>query len=254
MIAAIVASMVAKRLYPYSIYTEPLERRGVELSWRMEEAALAGLRVEDLVRDDGETLLPTATYAEVVDRFLGTQRHRLFVVDASRRLLGYVSLYDIRHALRSTEALAVALASDLMAPVATTVASSDRLHRVAEEFARSDFERLPVLGEDGTFRGVVAKRDLLAVYAQEVLGRPAMLTTFAASDQPGARGSALELPPDFALRSMAVTDELAGRTLAECALPQRHAVRVIEIKRPGLAGTEWIHSKSLPLLASRARP
>ena len=50
----------------------------------------------------------------------------------------------------------------------------------------------------------------------------------------------VELPPDFALRSIAVTEELAGRTLAECALPQRFAVRVIEIKRPGPAGPEWI--------------
>ena len=240
MIAAIVSSMVAKRLYPYSIYTEPLERRGVELSWRMEEAALAGLRVEDLVRDDAETLLPTATYAEVVERFLGTKRHRLFVVDAERNLLGFVSLHDIKHALRATESLSLQAASDLMAPVITTIGIADRLHRVAEDFARSDFERLPVLGADGKFRGVVAKRDLLAVYAQEVLGRPAVLSTFVASDQNGSRGTAVELPPDFALRSIAATEELAGRTLAECSLPQRYAVRVIEIKRPGPAGPEWI--------------
>ena len=240
MIAAIVSSMVAKRLYPYSIYTEPLERRGVELSWRMEEAALAGLRVQDLVREDAETLLPGATYAEVVERFLGTKRHRLFVVDAAKQLLGFVSLHDIKHALRETESLSVVLAHDLMAPVTTTLGISDRLHRAAEDFARSDFERLPVLAEDGTFRGVVTKRDLLAVYAQEVLGRPAVLSTFVASDQPGQAGTAVELPPDFSLRSVAVTEELAGRTLAECALPQRFAVRVIEIKRPGPAGPEWI--------------
>jgi CIC family chloride channel protein len=249
MIASIVASMAAKRLYPYSIYTEPLERRGVELSWRMEEAALAGLRVEDLVRPDTETLLPNATYAEVVDRFLGTQRHRLFVVDAARQLLGYVSLHDIKHALRETESLAVVLAHDLMAPVTTTVAISDRLHRAAEDFARSDFERLPVLAEDGTFAGVLAKRDLLAVYAQEVLGRPAVLSTFAASDQPGARGHAVELPPDFSLRSITVGDELAGRTLAECALPQRFAVRVVEIKRPAPGGLEWIVPDAMTELA-----
>jgi CIC family chloride channel protein len=240
MIASIVSSMVAKRLYPYSIYTEPLERRGVELSWRMEEAALAGLRVADLVRDDRETLLPSATYAEVVERFLGTKRHRLFVVDGAKRLVGFVSLHDIKHSLRETESLSVVLAHDLMAPVTTTLGIADRLHRAAEDFARSDFERLPVLAEDGTFRGVVTKRDLLAVYAQEVLGRPAVLSTFVASDQPGSAGTAVELPPDFSLRSIAVTEELAGRTLAECSLPQRYAVRVIEIKRPGAAGPEWI--------------
>ena len=107
-------------------------------------------------------------------------------------------------------------------------------------FARSDFERLPVVGDDGTFRGVLAKRDLLAVYAQEVLGRPAVLSTFVASDQPGSKGSAVELPPDFALRSLGVPEALVGRTLAECALPPKLGVRVIEIKRPGRSAPEWI--------------
>jgi chloride channel protein, CIC family len=59
MVAAIVSSVVAKWLYPYSIYTEPLQRRGVELSYRMEEAALAGLGVGDLAREDLETLRPS---------------------------------------------------------------------------------------------------------------------------------------------------------------------------------------------------
>ncbi|MEO8276626.1 MAG: chloride channel protein [Thermoanaerobaculia bacterium] len=249
MIASIVSSMTAKRLYPYSIYTEPLQRRGVELSWRMEEAALAGLRVEAMLRDDLETLLPNASYAEVVDKFLGTKRQRLFVVDSAKKLLGFISLHDIKHALRETESLSVVLAHDLMSPVTTTLEISDRLHRAAEDFARSDFERLPVLAADGTFAGVLAKRDLLAVYAQEVLGRPAVLSTFAASDQPGARGNAVELPPDFSLRSIPVTAELDGRTLAECAMPQRYAVRVIEIHRPAPGGPEWIVPDAATILA-----
>jgi CIC family chloride channel protein len=234
MIAAIVSSMVAKRLYPYSIYIEPLERRGVELSWRMEEAALAGLRVADLVRDDPETLLPTATYAEVVERFLGAKRHRLFVVDAGKTLLGFVSLHDFKHALRETESLSVKTASDLMAPVTTTLGVADRLHRVAEDFARSDFERLPVLEEDGRFRGQARP----ARPRPEVLGRPAVLSFVAA--RPAGFARPRWAAAGFRAALDCATEELAGRTLAECSLPQRYAVRVIEIKRPGPAGLEWI--------------
>jgi uncharacterized protein with PhoU and TrkA domain len=67
-----------------------------------------------------------------------------------------------------------------------------------------------------------------------------VLSTFVASDQPGSKGSAVELPPDFALRSVAVPEALAGRTLVECALPARLGVRVIEVKRPAPDGWEWI--------------
>jgi CIC family chloride channel protein len=227
MAASIVSSWTAKHWYPFSIYTEPLQRRGVELSFRMEEAALAGLAVRDLAREDRETLAPDTPYTEIVERFFGTRRQRLFVVDAERRLVGFVSLHDIKHALKDAEHLSVVNAHDLMEPVPTTLRASERLHRAAESLARSDFERLPVLDDAGLFVGVLSKRDLLAVYAQEVLGRPAVLSTYVASDQPGSRGQAVELPPDFALRAVPVPQELAGRTLAECALPNRLGVGVV---------------------------
>src|SRR5690606_18016775 len=164
MIASITSSWIARRLYPYSVYTEPLQRRGVELAFRMEEAALAGLRVDALARPDPETLRPDTPYAEVVEKFLATRRQRLFVVDAERRLCGAVSLHDIKHALRVEEHLRTVNAHDLMVPVTTTLAGEERLHRAAETLARSDFERLPVLDAGGRFLGVLAKRDLLAVY------------------------------------------------------------------------------------------
>ena len=121
-----------------------------------------------------------------------------------------------------------------------TLAASERLHRAVETLARSDFERLPVLDDDGRFVGVLSKRDLLAVYAQEVLGRPAVLSTFVTSDQPGQKGQAVELPPDYAMRSFDAPEALVGRTLAECDLPRRLGVRVLEIKRPRRDGAEWI--------------
>jgi CIC family chloride channel protein len=240
MVASIVSTYVAKGIYPYSIYTEPLARRGVELAWRMEEAALAGLEVRDLAREDADTLRPEDPYPKLVERFLATRRQRLFVVDRDRRLVGSVSLHDIKHALREADDLAHVLAADLLVPVPATLKPADRLHRAAEILARSDFERLPVVDEAGRLAGVLAKRDLLAVYAQEVLGRPAVLSTFVASDQPGEKGQAVELPPDFALRSFPTPEPLAGKTLAECDLPRRLGVRVIEIKRPGRDGAEWI--------------
>ncbi|MCB1009372.1 MAG: chloride channel protein [Acidobacteria bacterium] len=249
MIASIVSSLVARRLYPYSIYTEPLQRRGVQLAWRMEQAALAGLRVDDLARDDLETLAPGDAYARVVDRFLATRRQRLYVVDQGK-LLGSVSLHDLKHVLREPDAVGVAVAYDLMAPVPVVLRGEERLDRAAELFARSDFERLPVVDDEQRFRGVLAKRDLLAVYAQEVLGRPAMLTTFATSDQGKGAPGPVELPPDFALRSLAVPAALVGQTLAEARLTQRLGVRVIEIKRPALDGWEWVAPEAGSLLAA----
>jgi chloride channel protein, CIC family len=240
MLAAIVASLLAKRLRRYSIYTEPLRSRGIELPWRMEEAVLAGLKAEDLARPDPEVLHPSDDYRKVVERFLAGRRQRLFVVGDDRRLLGAISFHDIKHVLEHPEGLTAVVAHDLMVPVGPVVLKGERLHRATQLFARSDYERLPVVDGDNRLLGVLAKRDLMAVYAQEVLGRPALLATFVSSRDSGTSRQYVELPPDFALRMVPVPRELVGRSLAEARLPQTLGARVIEIKRQGRLGEEQV--------------
>jgi CIC family chloride channel protein len=231
MIAAILSSLAASALYPYSIYTESLRRRGVDVTWRMEEAVLAALKAEDLARPDPEVLHPGDDYKKVVERFLEARRQRLFVVSSDLLLLGAISIHDIKHALDNPETLTAVLAHDLMSPVTQVIRPDERLHRATEAFAVSDYERLPVVDREGRLVGVLAKRDLLAVYAQEVLGRPALLATFVSSRDSQPSRDYVELPPDFSLRMVPVPPELVGQTLAEARLPQTVGARVIEIKR-----------------------
>lgn len=231
MVASIISSVISRKLYPYSIYTETLQRAGVDLNMRLEEAVLAGVTVRDLMRQDPETLRPADHYRTVVDRFFSAHRHRLFVVGDDRAFQGEVSLHDIKHVLEDPAQLTAVLAHDLTTPSAHCLRPEERLDRAAEVFAHSDYERLPVLDGEDRFLGVLAKRDLLAVYAQEVLGRQAMLATFVSDAGDEETRDFVELPPDFALRMVPVGASLVGRTLAEAQLPGRYGVRVIEIKR-----------------------
>lgn len=251
MVAAITASLTSRRLYRHSIYTQSLERRGIDLSSRMGEAVLAGLEVEDLVREDLETLAPDTRFPSIVDRFLATHRQRLYVVDTEGMLLGAVSLHDIKGSLERAEMLMPVVAHDLMVPVPTVIRKGQRLDEAVQAFSTSEFERLPVV-DAGRFLGVLAKRDLLAVYAQEVLGRPALLATFVPRDGGGASRDYVELPPDFAVRLVPVPPPLVGRTLADAALPQSSGVRVLEIKRDdGRGGEERVIPTADTVLRNR---
>lgn len=240
MVASITASLLARRIRRYSIYTEPLKNRGIELPWRMEEAVLAGLKAEALARPDPHTLRPGDNYQTVVDKFFTTHRQRLFVVGTDGKLLGAVSLHDIKNTLDHPEMLTAVVAHDLMVSVDRKIDKNERLHRATEYFATSDFERLPVVEEGDRFVGVLAKRDLLAVYAQEVLGRPALLATFVSSQASQPSRQYVEIPPDFALRLVPVPPDLTGKTLAEARLPQTLSARVIEIRRQGRSGEELV--------------
>lgn len=240
MIASIISSLLARRLRTTSLYTEPLRQLGINLPWRMEEAVLAGLKAGDLMRADPNVLRPADRYGDVVEKFLATHRQRLFVVTPEGRLLGAISLHDIKHALEDPAILTAVVADDLMRPVDRVVLRDERLHRAAELFARSDFERLPVVDAEGRFLGVLAKRDLLAVYAQEVLGRPALLATFVSSQDSAGSRQYVEIPPDFSLRQVRLPVELEGKSLADARLPQTYGARVLEIRRQGRFGEEVI--------------
>jgi chloride channel protein, CIC family len=236
MLASILSSLLARTLHPYSIYTESLRGKGIDL--RMEEAVLAGLKAQNLMRPDPQTLRPGEPYAEVVRKFLATPRQRLFVVGPDGKLAGSVSIHDIKYALENPETLTAVVALDLMTPVTRVIHPDERLHLATEIFAQSDYERLPVVDAGGKFLGILAKRDLLAVYAQEVVGRPALLTTFVSSQDAQANRQYVEIPPDFALRLVPVPPHLVGRTLAEARLPQTLGARVMEIRRRGPDGEQ----------------
>lgn len=238
MVASITASLTSRRIYRHSIYTQSLERRGVDLSSRMGEAVLAGLEVEDLVREDTDTLAPDTRFPEIVDRFLSAHRQRLYVVGEEGTLEGAINLHDIKGSLERDDTRMPIVAHDLMVPIPTVIRKGQRLDEAVEAFSTSEFERLPVVDEDDRFLGVLAKRDLLAVYAQEVLGRPALLATFVPREGGGTGRDYVELPPDFAVRLVPVPEELVGRTLAEAHLPQTSGVRILEIKREDALGNE----------------
>ncbi|HEX6200099.1 MAG TPA: chloride channel protein [Thermoanaerobaculia bacterium] len=240
MVACITSSVVSRKLYPYSIYTEALQRKGVDLNLRLEEAVLAGVQVRDLLREDAETLHPGTPYREVVDRFFGAQRQRLFVVGEDGKLLGEISLHDIKHVLEEPGQLTAVVAHDLMRPATPVIHLEDRLDRAAEVFSHSDYERLPVVDGEGVLHGVLSKRDLLSVYAQEVLGRPALLATFVSGRDEEMTRDYVELPPDFSMRLVEVPPGLVGKSLGEARLPQSRGVRVIEIKRGPLRDEERV--------------
>ncbi|MFN7140474.1 MAG: ClcB-like voltage-gated chloride channel protein, partial [Limisphaerales bacterium] len=97
MLASVVSTLVARRMHPESIYTEPLRSKGLATE---REEARAGFATEqtigDIMRAPVAPLKETATLREIGDRFLTSPNNFLPVVDANKQLVGIVALQDLK--------------------------------------------------------------------------------------------------------------------------------------------------------------
>jgi CIC family chloride channel protein len=231
MCATMAATFVARRIYAHSIYTEALARRGIVLPSRLEELVMEQLSAATVMRRGGETASSRMPLKAIVERFLSSRQKHLHVVDDGV-FVGAVALHDVKHVIRDGSLEGV-IAADLVDRDHPVVFAEDRLSRVLGVFAELDVDRLPVVaGEPPRYLGQVTKQDLLRIYAQEVLRRPARLARIVREDDAGARRTDfVELPPGYEVRELAVPTAMAGLSLASAELPKRFGVWLIALKR-----------------------
>ena len=234
MVACMASSLIAKRLNKHSIYTEALARRGIELPSRLEEIVLETIQVREALHEDREFVRPAEPLQGLLERLRRARRTHLFVVDDKARYRGAVALYDLAPAFAEPGSFESVVAADLLDPGYRAIIEDEKLSAALPVFARVDGEWLPVVSREGTYRGILGKQDVLALYAQEVLGHPAMLARISTS----SGSSYVPLPHGFELRELGVKGPLAGRSLLALELPQRHGIWVLAVIRVDESGRE----------------
>jgi CIC family chloride channel protein len=171
LVGSAVASVVAQRLSPVSVYTEALARKaGVEGA---PSARLDVLHVADLLRAEQVTVAEDLAAPELLEVFVRSRRNHLYVVGRGGEFHGAVNLHDVNEALGEASDPHQMLARDLLQRRFETTTPAESLSRVLERFAAQDSERLPVLAADGSRRllGTISKRDVLAAYARDLIDR-----------------------------------------------------------------------------------
>jgi CBS domain-containing protein len=214
-----------------------LVRRGIRLRGGREETVMTTFRVRDVMTTNPPTVRQGTPLSAVVSHFLEAPITALYVVDAQQRLVGVVSLHDIKDLLSERSVDDLVLAHDLMVrPV--SVACDDRLAECMARFTEAGNEALPVVADESWRRlvGRISRRDLVDLYDREVLRRE-LLGTVAASDPEQLRATAL--PAGHRLRSVPVPGAWVGETLRHIDLRRATGVTVISIQRvaDGMAAT-----------------
>lgn len=119
----------------------------------------------DIARTDVLMAAPDTTVAQATDA-MRTHGHEFVVVLDEQYPLGVLSAVDVGLAVGTMDDLAEQPVGDLVsAPV--TIRERASREGVLSRFHETGVERLVVVDDGDEFVGVVSRRDLLAVYADE---------------------------------------------------------------------------------------
>jgi CIC family chloride channel protein len=158
---------VARRLYPESIYTQWLARRGVHLSHGADAALLARLAVADCYNRRAPLLREAAPLAEMLAALRQGRQTDLPVVDGDRRLLGVVTVFDLRELLSQEASLAqLIVAGDVLREAGDVLTPDDSLLTALRRFGARDAAALPVVDALHSRRvlGVLTRADVFTTY------------------------------------------------------------------------------------------
>jgi len=171
MLACVVSILVANRLHPASIYTEPLRLKGVLLSHDTTHTGAATERtVGDLMRAPVPPVRETATLGEIADRFLTSPNNFLPVVDGKGQLVGIVALHDLKEYLGAGDELRAVIAYDIMRPPPACVTPNQRLLDVLPVALASEQLNIPVVNtlKENRLVGALARAEVLGLFSEAI--------------------------------------------------------------------------------------
>ena len=113
----------------------------------------------------------TAVLPEISDIFLKSPRNYLPVLSNDKRLVGIISLQDVKAHLNAGEELRAVIALDLMRPVETMLTPNARLMDALPTIMGSEMEMIPVVNSEREMRlvGSVSRSKTLGLLS-EALG------------------------------------------------------------------------------------
>lgn len=169
MLACVVSVLMAGGLHDASVYTEPLRERGLHGMAESERTGAALERtVGDLMRPPVPPVREVTPLREVGDRFLTGSFNFLPVVDEEDRLVGLISIHDLKEYLRSPDGLDGVIAFDVMRPPMVRLTPAQRLLDVLPTLVGSEQRNVPVVTslEDNRLIGSLARSEVLSLFSE----------------------------------------------------------------------------------------
>ena len=154
---------------PHSIYSMRLAQKGELVTHHKDKSVLTLMNLESVVETDFEQVHPENDLGEMVKVISKAKRNMFPVVDAQGMLLGIVILDDIRNIMFRQELYHRFTVGRFMVLPPARVNIEDSMEEVMRKFDETKAWNLPVVDEDGKYKGFLSKSRVLNTYRQTLV-------------------------------------------------------------------------------------
>jgi len=170
MLACVVAAGTARLLFPDSIYTLSLRRRGLRIGGPSDFNMLRRLSVEMVPLEPAVVVHRADPFQKILDLSTTNGTGDFIVANSDGAYAGMIVADDITFALLERDAIPLLTCGDLVRTDLPVVKTSDDLATALETFARHDVGQLPVAvaSSPNHVVGVLTRAALMRRYQQEL--------------------------------------------------------------------------------------
>ncbi len=171
MVTVVFSALVARRLFPHSIYTVKLIRRGIDIKGGKDINVLKAHKVSEVMDSDFRTITASTSLARIFDILEHSNESYYIVQDNAGNIKGVLSFQDIRSILSQHSLDYLVIAQDLVKEDTVVLDSDDDLDKAFNLFGLRDLKLIPVVdGRDQTrVIGVIRREALIDYYNKRLL-------------------------------------------------------------------------------------
>ena len=169
MMVSVSAYLTIMIFEPHSIYSMRLAQKGELVTHHKDKSVLTLMNIESVVETDFEQVHPENDLGEMVKVISKAKRNMFPVVDARGILLGIVVLDDIRNIMFRQELYHRFTVGRFMVLPPARIHIDDSMEEVMRKFDETKAWNLPVVDEEGKYKGFLSKSRVLNAYRQTLV-------------------------------------------------------------------------------------
>ena len=169
MIVSAVSFLISRHFLPYSFYTHELAKKGDLLTHNKDQVVLRLLNLKKIVEKNFSVVKPGMSLRKLIDVVSRSPRNIFPVVNDDGKLVGILTLDDIRSFMFDKALYDALVVAELMSSPPEVVNIEEEMDEVMKKFQDTGAWNLPVVDNNRRYIGFISKSKMFSVYRRKLI-------------------------------------------------------------------------------------